>query len=136
MTESRRLSPGDRAPEFTLPDADGTPTSLQDLLAEHGRVLVYVYPAAMTPGCTTQACDFRDSLPALAAQGTAVLGISRDSVAKLAEATAADSIPYPLLSDEDKLCLDLWYVDHASRWLDLRILALTPLRTVEGRNAY
>jgi peroxiredoxin Q/BCP len=92
-----RLAPGDQAPDFTLPDADGKPVSLSSLRGQ--RVIVYFYPAAMTPGCTRQACDFRDSLPALAGAGVTVLGISPDSPAKLAKFRDRDGLTFPLLSD-------------------------------------
>jgi peroxiredoxin Q/BCP len=94
-----RLSPGDTAPDFTLDDADGKPHSL----AEHrgSRVVVYFYPAAMTPGCTKQACDFRDNLALLSDAGVAVLGISPDSPAKLAKFREKESLTFPLLSDPD-----------------------------------
>jgi thioredoxin-dependent peroxiredoxin len=91
------LAPGDKAPDFTLPDADGTPVSLSSLRGR--RVIVYFYPAAMTPGCTTQACDFRDNLNSLAAAGLSVLGISPDSPAKLAKFRDRDQLTFPLLSD-------------------------------------
>jgi peroxiredoxin Q/BCP len=96
MTQTR-LAQGDKAPDFTLPDADGNQVSLSSL---HGRrVIVYFYPAAMTPGCTKEACDFRDSLDSLAATGFAVLGISPDSPAKLAKFRDRDGLTFPLLSD-------------------------------------
>ena len=76
-----KLAPGDKAPDFTLPDADGKPVSLSSLRGQ--QVIVYFYPAAMTPGCTTEACDFRDNLSSLAAAGVTVLGISPDQPAKL-----------------------------------------------------
>ncbi len=94
-----RLTPGDPAPEFTLPDADGSPVSLSSLRGQH--VIVYFYPAAMTPGCTTQACDFRDNLASLQTSGYTVLGISPDAPAKLAEFRENDSLTFPLLSDPD-----------------------------------
>ncbi len=94
-----RLTPGDPAPEFTLPDADGSPVSLSSLRGQH--VIVYFYPAAMTPGCTTQACDFRDNLASLQTAGYTVLGISPDAPAKLAEFRENDSLTFPLLSDPD-----------------------------------
>jgi peroxiredoxin Q/BCP len=95
MTD-KRLAPGDPAPGFTLPDADGHPVSLSAL---HGqRVVVYFYPAAMTPGCTKEACDFRDNLDSLDAQ---VLGISPDPPAKLAKFRDRDALTFPLLSDPD-----------------------------------
>jgi peroxiredoxin Q/BCP len=92
-----RLAAGDAAPDFTLPDADGTAVSLSSLRGR--RVIVYFYPAAMTPGCTKQACDFRDSLASLAASGFAVLGISPDAPAKLAKFRERDGLNFPLLSD-------------------------------------
>jgi thioredoxin-dependent peroxiredoxin len=92
-----RLAPGDAAPGFTLPDADGNEVSLSSLRGQ--RVIVYFYPAAMTPGCTKQACDFRDSLSSLAAAGFAVLGISPDAPSKLAKFRDRDGLTFPLLSD-------------------------------------
>lgn len=101
-----RLAPGDVAPDFTLPDADGNEVSLSSLRGQ--RVVVYFYPAAMTPGCTTQACDFRDSLASLAAAGIAVLGISPDSPAKLAKFRDRDSLNFPLLSDPKREVLEAY----------------------------
>lgn len=97
MTE--RLVPGELAPAFSLPNADGGTTSLQDFAGQ--QVIVFFYPAAMTPGCTKQACDFRDSLASLQSAGYAVVGISPDPVAKLEKFVARDGLTYPLLSDED-----------------------------------
>jgi thioredoxin-dependent peroxiredoxin len=94
-----RLSPGDKAPGFTLADADGKNVSLSDYKGQ--RVIVYFYPAAMTPGCTKEACDFRDSLSSLAAAGVAVLGISPDGPAKLAKFRDKEGLTFPLLSDPD-----------------------------------
>ena len=94
-----RLAPGDPAPDFTLPDADGKQVSLAALRGQ--RVIIYFYPAAMTPGCTKQACDFRDSEQALAAAGLAVLGISPDTPARLAKFREKESLNFPLLSDPD-----------------------------------
>ena len=94
-----RLEPGDAAPEFSLQDADGTEVSLSSLRGQ--RVILYFYPAAMTPGCTTQACDFRDSLQSLAGAGLAVVGISPDSPAKLAKFRDKEALNFPLLSDPD-----------------------------------
>ena len=106
MTAAIQLKAGDPAPDFTLPDADGNPVSLKDFRGQ--RVIVYFYPAAMTPGCTTQACDFRDSLAALNGAGVAVIGISPDPVDKLAEFREKESLTFPLLSDTDKKVLDAY----------------------------
>ncbi|MDQ4011362.1 MAG: thioredoxin-dependent thiol peroxidase [Actinomycetota bacterium] len=103
MTDNARLCPGDPAPDFTLPDADGELVSLSDY---RGRsVLVYFYPAAGTPGCTKQACDFRDNLAELDKAGFAVLGISPDAPVKLAKFRDAQSVHFPLLSDPDRSVL-------------------------------
>lgn len=106
MTAATQLKPGDPAPDFTLPDADGKPVSLRDFRGQ--RVIVYFYPAAMTPGCTTQACDFRDSLSALNGAGVAVVGISPDPVDKLVEFREKESLTFPLLSDVDKQVLNAY----------------------------
>lgn len=98
MTEAR-LAPGDLAPEFTLDDQDGNPVSLSALRGS--RVVLYFYPEAMTPGCTTEACDFRDNLNSFASAGVRVLGISKDDVAKLKRFAERDRLNFTLLSDED-----------------------------------
>ena len=98
-----RLETGDKAPDFTLPDDTGAEVSLADFRG--GKVILYVYPAAMTPGCTTQACDFRDSLASLQAAGYEVIGISPDPPAKLAKFRERDAITFPLVSDQDKAVL-------------------------------
>jgi peroxiredoxin Q/BCP len=98
-----RLAPGDPAPDFTLPDADGNDVSLASLRGQ--RVIIYFYPAAMTPGCTKQACDFRDSKADLSDAGFAVLGISPDSPAKLAKFRDKEGLTFPLLSDKDRAVL-------------------------------
>lgn len=103
-----RLEVGQTAPSFTLPDADGNPTSLEALLAEHGRLLVYVYPAAMTPGCTTETVDFDAALPALSETGIGVVGVSPDGPAKLTRFRDKHEIAFPLLSDPDKAMLTEW----------------------------
>jgi peroxiredoxin Q/BCP len=103
MTETARLSAGDDAPEFSLPTDNGDRLTLKDLRGR--KVVLYAYPAAMTPGCTTQACDFRDSLASLQAAGYEVVGISPDSPAKLAKFRERDAITFPLVSDEDKSVL-------------------------------
>jgi thioredoxin-dependent peroxiredoxin len=101
-----KLVAGDAAPDFTLPDADGNKVSLADYRGQ--RVIIYFYPAAMTPGCTKQACDFRDSLASLAAAGVAVLGISPDGPAKLVKFRDAEGLNFPLLSDPDKTVLNAY----------------------------
>jgi peroxiredoxin Q/BCP len=98
-----RLAPGDPAPDFTLPDADGRPVPLSDLQGR--KVVVYFYPAASTPGCTKQACDFRDALSEFEGAGFAVLGVSPDTPAKLAAFRDAQGLTFPLLSDPDKAVL-------------------------------
>lgn len=106
MTEQKRLSPGDPAPDFTLADSEGNKVSLADF---RGRsVVVYFYPAAGTPGCTKQACDFRDNLAELNDAGYQVLGISPDKQAKLAKFVEQEQLTFPLLSDPDKTVLTEW----------------------------
>ena len=95
-----RLEPGEPAPDFTLPDDDGGEVSLASLRGQ--RVIIYFYPAAMTPGCTKQACDFRDSRQDLADLGYTVLGISPDQPARLAKFRERDGLTFPLLSDPDR----------------------------------
>ncbi len=99
MSENR-LSPGDAAPDFTLPTDDGSSVSLGDLRGR--KVIVYFYPAAMTPGCTKQACDFTESLTSLQQAGYEVLGISPDKPAKLAKFRDRDALSITLLSDGDR----------------------------------
>ncbi|QWF82605.1 thioredoxin-dependent thiol peroxidase [Amycolatopsis sp. CA-230715] len=106
MTEQQRLSEGDKAPGFTLPDSTGAEVSLSDFQGEH--VVVYFYPAAGTPGCTKQACDFRDSLAQLNGAGYRVLGISPDKPEKLAKFVEAEGLTFPLLSDQEKTVLTEW----------------------------
>ncbi len=101
-----QLDVGSTAPDFSLTAADGSTVTLSGLRGRH--VIVYFYPAAMTPGCTKQACDFRDSLGSLAAAGYAVLGISPDAPAKLAKFIDRDQITFPLLSDPDKAVMQAW----------------------------
>ncbi|GAA4261198.1 peroxiredoxin [Dietzia aurantiaca] len=103
-----RLEVGQTAPAFTLPDADGMPIALADLIAEHGKVLVYVYPAAMTPGCTTETVDFENALQQLKGAGIGVVGISPDKPEKLARFRDKHGITFPLLSDPDKTMLTEW----------------------------
>lgn len=100
---SERLQPGDTAPAFTLPDADGRQVSLAD---HRGRkVIVYFYPAALTPGCTKQACDFTDNLGFLAGHGYDVIGISPDKPEKLAKFREQEDLKVTLLGDPDKSVL-------------------------------
>ncbi|MEV0734114.1 thioredoxin-dependent thiol peroxidase [Polymorphospora sp. NPDC050346] len=103
MTATARLAPGDPAPEFELPTDTGETLSLNELRGR--KVVLYVYPAAMTPGCTKQACDFRDSLTSLQAAGYEVVGISPDKPAKLAKFRERDALTFPLVSDPDKAVL-------------------------------
>ena len=100
-----RLQPGDPAPDFTLPDDTGASVTLSEL---KGKVIVYFYPAAMTPGCTKQACDFSDSLDHLQAQGYTVVGISPDQPEKLATFRERDGLTITLLADPDKEVLTAW----------------------------
>jgi peroxiredoxin Q/BCP len=96
---SPRLAAGDKAPDFTLVDQDGSEVSLHDFAGRN--VVVYFYPAAMTPGCTKEACDFRDNLNSLASAGYQVIGISKDAPATLAQFRDRDHLNFPLLSDTD-----------------------------------
>ncbi|MBZ9643790.1 MULTISPECIES: thioredoxin-dependent thiol peroxidase [unclassified Streptomyces] len=103
---SERLQPGDVAPAFTLPDADGNEVSLSD---HKGRkVIVYFYPAALTPGCTKQACDFTDNLDVLAAAGYDVIGISPDKPEKLAKFREKESLKVTLAGDPDKTVIEAY----------------------------
>jgi peroxiredoxin Q/BCP len=101
-----RLSAGDTAPAFTLPDAEGNQVSLKDYRGK--RVILYFYPAASTPGCTKEACDFRDSLDRLTSEGFAVLGVSPDAPAKLVKFRDNQHLTFPLLSDPDKTVLSAY----------------------------
>ena len=101
-----RLDAGAPAPPFSLPDQDGRTVSLSDYAGR--KLIVFFYPAAMTPGCTTQACDFRDSVPRLQQAGYDVVGVSPDVPAKLAQFAEQESLTYPLLSDPDKEVLDAY----------------------------
>jgi len=101
-----RLEPGDTAPAFTLLSDTGAKVSLTQFKGK--RVILYAYPAAMTPGCTTQACDFRDRLDAFTAEGYLVLGISPDSPEKLAKFREKDGLTFTLLSDPDKTTLEAY----------------------------
>lgn len=100
------LAPGDAAPDFTLPDPDGTPVSLSSLKGQ--KVVVYFYPAASTPGCTKQACDFRDNIASLQGAGYQVLGISPDTLEKQRRFRDEEHVPYPLLCDPSKEVLEAY----------------------------
>ena len=106
MSSENHLSPGDAAPDFTLPDDQGRPVSLSGLRGR--KVIVYFYPAAMTPGCTKQACDFTESLDSLKAAGYEVLGISPDKPEKLTKFRERDALAITLLSDQDKSVMSEW----------------------------
>ena len=103
-----RLAPGDTAPAFSLDDADGARVSLEDYRGRN--VVVYFYPKAATPGCTTEACDFRDSLSSLAAAGYSVIGISPDEVADIRANSDAEGLTFPLLADTDAAVARAWGV--------------------------
>ncbi|WP_344293960.1 thioredoxin-dependent thiol peroxidase [Agromyces neolithicus] len=98
MTDAR-LAPGDLAPDFTLDDQDGAPVTLS--LLRGTKVVLYFYPEAMTPGCTTEACDFRDNLNSFKSAGIRVIGVSKDDVAKLKRFTDRDRLNFSVLSDTD-----------------------------------
>ncbi len=106
MTDTARLTPGVKAPAFRLTDADGNTVSLADYKGR--RVVVYFYPAASTPGCTKEACDFRDNLHDLNEAGIDVVGISPDKSEKLAKFRDAEGLTFPLLSDPDRKVLSAW----------------------------
>lgn len=106
MTVSSRLAEGDTAPDFSLSDDTGQPVSLKDFAGE--RVLIYFYPRANTPGCTKQACDFRDSLAELNDLDLKVIGISPDTPEKLAKFRADHDLNFTLLSDPDKEVMTQW----------------------------
>lgn len=106
LTATPRLAVGDKAPGFSLPDADGQTVKLSDFKGR--KVIVYFYPAASTPGCTKQACDFRDSLAELNDAGLDVIGISPDKPEKLAKFRDKEGLTFPLLSDPDRKVLTAW----------------------------
>lgn len=106
MPPTPRLQAGDTAPAFSLPDVDGNTVSLSDYRGR--KVIVYFYPAASTPGCTKQACDFRDNLAELNDAGLDVVGISPDKPEKLAKFRDKEGLTFPLLSDPDRSVLTAW----------------------------
>ncbi|ODQ95982.1 thioredoxin-dependent thiol peroxidase [Mycolicibacterium holsaticum] len=106
MPQTPRLEVGDKAPAFNLPDADGNTVKLSDYKGR--KVIVYFYPAASTPGCTKQACDFRDNLSELNDAGIDVIGISPDKPEKLAKFRDAQKLTFPLLSDPERKVLTAW----------------------------
>ena len=101
-----RLSPGDTAPDFTLTSDTGDEVTLSGLRGR--KVIVYFYPAAMTPGCTKQACDFTDSLDSLKGAGYEVLGISPDPAEKQRKFRDEEHVPYPLLCDPSREVLEAY----------------------------
>ena len=100
LADMTTLAPGDPAPGFTLPDQDGSPVTLSGLRGT--KVVLYVYPTASTPGCTTQACDFRDNIASLQGAGYHVLGLSPDKPAKQKAFHEAEHVPYPMLCDPER----------------------------------
>ncbi|RDH78342.1 thioredoxin-dependent thiol peroxidase [Mycolicibacterium moriokaense] len=106
MAPTPRLDAGDKAPAFSLPDADGKTVKLSDFKGR--KVIVYFYPAASTPGCTKEACDFRDNLAELNDAGLDVVGISPDKPEKLAKFRDNEKLTFPLLSDPDRAVLTAW----------------------------
>lgn len=101
MTDAPELAEGTRAPDVTLPDQNGNPVTLSDFRGQ--KVILYFYPAAETPGCTKQACDFRDNTSLFTTAGYAVVGISPDPVAKQAHFSDAHHLPFPLLCDTERI---------------------------------
>ena len=101
------LSPGSPAPALRGPTQDGA-FDLARQLGKH--VVVYFYPKDMTPGCTTESCDFRDHHGALLAAGAVVVGVSRDSVASHQKFAAKEALPFPLVSDADGAITEAWGV--------------------------
>jgi len=93
------LEPGSSAPDFSLPDKDGKVHSLSEYRGQ--KVILYFYPAASTPGCTTQACDFRDNMASLQSAGYVVLGVSKDKLPALQKFAENENLGFPLLSDQD-----------------------------------
>ena len=106
MAPTPRLEVGDKAPAFSLPDADGNTVKLSDYKGR--KVIIYFYPAASTPGCTKQACDFTESLDSLQAHGYTVVGISPDKPEKLAKFRERDGLKITLLSDPDREVMKAW----------------------------
>ncbi len=106
MAQTPRLEVGDKAPAFSLPDADGNKVSLADYRGR--KVIVYFYPAASTPGCTKEACEFRDNLGELNEAGLDVVGISPDKPEKLTKFRDNEKLTFPLLSDPDRKVLTAW----------------------------
>ncbi|PKI91540.1 thioredoxin-dependent thiol peroxidase [Actinomycetales bacterium SN12] len=103
-----KLTPGVTAPDFALGDAEGRTVALADYRGRN--VVVYFYPKAATPGCTTEACDFRDSLSALDAAGYAVIGVSPDSIDEIRAFAEAEGLTFPLLADTDASVAKAWGV--------------------------
>ena len=106
MPDTARLEAGQPAPDFTLLDQDGAPVTLSGLRGH--QVILYFYPEADTPGCTTEACDFRDNLASLQGAGYTVYGVSRDALPKLQKFAAGHGLSFPLLSDPDRAVHELY----------------------------
>jgi thioredoxin-dependent peroxiredoxin len=102
------IETGEKAPDFTLPDQDGKPVSLSDYVGQ--TVVLYFYPKADTPGCTTQACGLRDSIAAFNDVGAVVLGISPDPVKRVKKFHEGQGLNFTLLADEDHAICDLYGV--------------------------
>ena len=96
---AHKLAEGDKAPNFSLADKDGNTVTLSELAGQ--KVILYFYPAASTPGCTTQACDFRDNMASLQSAGYTVLGVSKDKGAALQKFADEENLSFPLLSDPE-----------------------------------
>ena len=122
-----RLEVGDKAPSFSLEDADGNTVSLADYRGR--KLIVYFYPAALTPGCTKQACDFRDNLRDLNGAGLDVVGISPDPPAKLAKFRDAEKLTFPLLSDPDRKVLSAYGAYGEKQMYGKTVQGLTPRLT-------
>ena len=113
------MHPGDLAPDFTLPDQNGTGMTLSQIL-QHGPVALFFYPAAMTTGCTKQSCHFRDLAKEFAALGVQRLGISMDDVSKQKQFEVMHTLDYPLLSDVDGTVARLYSVKRALAFLKVK----------------
>ena len=128
-----RLEEGTKAPAFTLLDADGNPVSLEEYLGY--KVILYFYPEAMTAGCTTEACDFRDNLSSLKSAGYKVLGVSRDLPTKLREFAERDHLDFELLSDPDRTAHEAYGVWGQKQLYGRQLWASSAQRSCSTRRA-